>query len=1016
MNKVSITGMVTTLLAACYAVSFPVAAQTGLLSPKDLRVEYARNPLGIAAAAPRLSWRSTTDTRNVQQSAYQVQAARSEEQLNSGELLWDSGRVKSDRSLFVPYQGPELGTGQQVVWRLKVWDQEGNASTWSETASWEMGLLQPEDWVSHWIKPAGPVDRSDVRPVVQLRKTFKVEGEVASARLYATARGIYALELNGEPVGDQVLAPGWTSYGNRIQYQTYDVTTQLAEGDNALGALLADGWYRGYLAWEGKRNLYGEETALRAQLHIRYADGSEAVIGTDDSWTSTTSGPWRGADIYNGEVYDARLEIPGWSTAGYDDADWNGVAVHESDPVELVAPQAPAIRPIEELAPISVSRAPNGEILVDMGQNLVGWVRLKMQGDAGTEVILRHAEVLDEEGNLYTDNLRSAVQIDRYTLAGSDPETYEPRFTFHGFRYVAINGYPGDLRPEDIAAVVVHSDMAATGAWESSSDLLNQLYHNIVWGQKGNFLDVPTDCPQRDERLGWTGDAQVFAPTAAFNMDVSGFFAKWLADVAIDQQDNGSVPDVVPNVLGPNQGGVAGWADAATVVPWAMYRAYGDEALLRRQFDSMSAWVDYIATQAGEDLVWRPGWQYGDWLSPQFTDVFSPYRAVTGTDLIATAYFAHSANLVGRAAEVLGEKRAASRYSKLFERVREAFQNEFMTPGGRLSYETQTAYVLALDFDLLPQSGRADAAARLAADVRSRGNHLTTGFLGTPALTRVLSDHGQTDVAYDLLTQTSYPSWLYPVKFGATTIWERWDAVRPDGTFQSPEMTSFNHYAYGAVGEWMVEVVAGLDQAADSRGYRRLQLRPQPGGRLSQASATLDTPYGTAASAWSFNGDRFNLEVTVAPNTSAEVTLPLATGLEVTESGAALESAEGVRSRREHHGDTILELGSGSYSFSYRSWDLLARAADYAPFTPDTPLSDFLSDPVAIRILDESMPGFNGGAQIPVSMTALSPRQLERYNTRGLVTALTAAIPRINEERRAALLKSAKQAAEKPNR
>lgn len=1002
MCKFSARWLCVTLLTTTLLGTQTAHAELGLLSPEGLKVEYGHKPLGIDAEVPRLSWRSNAGVRNAQQSAYQIQVAGSEAALESGNLLWDSQRQRSDQSLFIPYRGPTLESGQQVFWRVKVWDQHDNASNWSHSASWEMGLLKPADWVADWIKPAGPVNEAEQRPVAHLRTTFEVDGEVASARLYATAMGVYAMELNGQAVGDEVLAPGWTSYHHRIQYQTHDVAALLKQGKNAIGAMLADGWYRGYLGWDSKRNHYGNETALRAQLHIIYTDGRIVVVGTDRSWTVSTDGPWRSADIYNGEIYDARRALEGWSTADFDATHWQDAALHEAKPVALIAPQGPAVKRIEELPPTSISQAPNGEIVVDMGQNLVGWVRLQAQGTAGTEIVIRHAEVLDEKGNLYTDNLRGAAQTNRYILAGNDSETYEPRFTFQGFRYVGIKGYPGKLNANDISAVVLHSDMATTGNWKSSNALLNQLYSNISWGQRGNFLDVPTDCPQRDERLGWTGDAQVFAPTAAFNMDVAGFFAKWLADLAADQKDDGSVPDVVPSITGPGQG-VAGWADAATVVPWAMYRAYGDESLLRRQLESMASWVDYVTTQADDDLIWRPGWQYGDWLAPQFNDVFAPYRAITGTDLIATAYFAHSTHLVAQAAEALGYKERAKRYHELFTKVREAFRSEFVTPSGRLAYETQTSYVLALDFELLPEADRASAAARLAADVQSRGNHLTTGFLGTPALTRVLSDYGQTEVAYDLLTQTTYPSWLYPVKFGATTIWERWDAVRPDGTFQSPEMTSFNHYAYGAVGNWMVNVVAGLDQSADSLAYKRLHVHPQPGGRLMSASASLATPYGPAASAWSFDGDRFTLAVTVAPNTSAQVYLPMAAGLAVTESDVPLQQTDGIRSIGESGSDLVLELGSGNYKFSYQSRDLLARAADYAPFTADTSLADILGDPIALEVLNAAIPGFNNGSQIPVSMAAQSPNALKRYDTRGMITAFIDALPAIDEKRRAAL-------------
>jgi alpha-L-rhamnosidase len=913
-RPLSLAPLLTPMLALAVAAAEPAAAQSGHLTPTGLRVEYATNPLGIDAATPRLSWRSESDVRGAKQTAYRVQTAASEPDLEAGRFLWDSGRVDSDRSLFLPYGGPALASGQRVVWRVRVWDGEGEASAWSAPAWWEMGLLDASDWTAAWIKPAGPVDTAAARPAPMLRGAFEVDGEVARARLYATARGLYALELNGEPVGDQVLAPGWTAYDDRIQYQTYDVTGLLRPGANALGALLADGWYRGWLTWdEGTRNVYGEETALRAQLHVTYADGREAVFGTGGAWRATKDGPYRMADIYDGATYDARRALPGWSEPGFDDAGWDPVAIHDADAVALVAPQGPPMRRMEEVRPVAVTRAPNGETLVDMGQNMVGWVRLRVEGPAGTEVVLRHAEVLDPEGNLYVDNLRSADQTDRYTLAGSGEEVWEPRFTFHGFRYVGIRGWPGEPGPDDVTGVVVYSDMGRTGTWESSDTLLDRLYGNIVWGQKGNFVDIPTDCPQRDERLGWTGDAQVFAPTAALNMDVSGFFAKWLRDLALDQRDDGAVPFVIPNVLGPGAAGTAGWSDAATVVPWTVYRAYGDTGVLEAQLPSMTAWVDYIGTQAGDDRIWRPQWQFGDWLAPLFDDDVNPYRATTGVDLIATAYYARSADLTARAAAVLGRDDIARRYRDLFDGIRASFQREFVTGAGRIAYETQTAYVLALAFDLLPEVDRDGAAARLAQLVAGRGNHLSTGFLGTPEITRVLSDHGQLETAYALLTQTTYPSWLYPVTFGATTIWERWDAIRTDGTFQNPSMTSFNHYAYGAIGEWMFEVVAGLEADPDVPGYKRILVRPRPGGGLTRAAATLETPYGEATSAWRLEDDRMVVEATIPPNATGLVALPGAAGAAVTESGREL----GDTGVREVGADLEVEVGAGRYEFAY---------------------------------------------------------------------------------------------------
>jgi len=532
---------------------------------------------------------------------------------------------------------------------------------------------------------------------------------------------------------------------------------------------------------------------------------------------------------------------------------------------------------VAELRPVGIRRAASGEIIFDLGQNFTGWARLNVRGPTGTVVTLRFAEVLDKAGNLYTANLRRASQTDRYTLkGGGTPETYEPHFTFHGFRYVGVTGLPAAADSGTITGIAVSSDLEQTGAFETSDSLLNQLQRNIVWGQRSNFLDVPTDCPQRDERLGWTGDAQVFAPTAAFNMDVAGFFSKWLGDVAADQDPSGSLPWVIPDVLGAdsaNASGTAGWSDATVVVPWTMYVAYGDRGLLERQYPSMRAWVEFERRRAGSDLIWQPGWQFGDWLALHSDDPSYP-GATTNTDFIATAHFAHSADLVARAARALGNAADAARYEALFRDVKAAFNREFVSASGRVGENTQTAYALAIAFDLLPDSLVAPAAARLAADVRARGMHLTTGFLGTPQLLPVLSATGHLDVAYALLLQRSYPSWLYPITRGATTMWERWDGIRPDSSFEDPGMNSFNHYAFGAVGDWMYRTIGGIVLDPRAPGGKKVRIAPRVGGGLTHARASLETLYGTVVSSWRLDGQQLVLDVTVPPNTSADIALP----------------------------------------------------------------------------------------------------------------------------------------------
>lgn len=890
-----------------------------MLTPHRLTCEYFVNPLGLGARRPRLSWKlsADADARDVRQSAYQIVVAADPD--GERNVIWDTGKVQSGQSVHVRYAGPELRSGQRCYWRVRVWDQDDRPSEWSPTAWWEMGLLDVADWQAQWITPDwdDPQDPAQPRPAPLLRRAFVLDGQVRAARLYATSLGLYELRLNGRRVGDGLLTPGWTSYNKRLQYQTYDVADLLVEGANVIGAMLADGWYRGHLGFQGQRNLYGDRLALLAQLHVTYADGHTVVVTSDADWRATT-GPIRMAEIYHGETYDARLEQPGWDCPGFDDRDWSGVRLLDHRQDHLIAQVGPFVRRQEELRPVRIFRSPKGECIADFGQNMVGWVRVKVRGASGTMITLRHAEVLDRDGNFYTENLRAARQTLEYTLKGEGEEVYEPRFTFMGFRYVKVEGWPGELTPDDLTGVVLHSDIPPTGHFECSNPLLNQLQHNIVWGQKGNFVDVPTDCPQRDERLGWTGDAQVFARTACFNRHVAVFFTKWLGDLAADQHPDGNVPHVIPDVLGRGMPGMAAgsaaWGDAAVIVPWTIYLCYGDKDILEAQYESMAGWVNYMRRQAGERYLWTSGFHFGDWLDYRGPNPLMP-APVTNTELIATAFFAHGADLMRRVARVLGKAEDARMYDELFEKVRAAFNAEFVAPNGRVGPDTQTAYVLALHFDLLPERLRPIAAQRLADAIRKADYHLTTGFVGTPYLCHVLSRFGYTDLAYELLNQESYPSWLYPVKQGATTIWERWDGIKPDGSFQDASMNSFNHYAYGAIGEWLYRVVAGMEVDEDAAGYAHALIQPQPGGGITHARATLETPYGELAVAWQLTEADFRVQVTIPPNTRATVRIPAANLSQVTESGKRVKRAAGVHSARAKGGAVTVEVGSGRYEF-----------------------------------------------------------------------------------------------------
>ncbi len=877
-------------------------------SVTDLVCEYHTNPVGIDILKPRLSWKIASTETNVMQSAYEIKVT---DQTAKGKVLWNSGKVSSDKSVNVEYGGPALNAMQRVYWQVRVWDNNGKATDWSEPAFWEMGILKPEQWTANWITRENEVKLDGSKPSTYLRKEFSTSKKVKSARVYVSSLGLYQLFINGKKVGNDLFTPGWTSYNKRIQYQTYDVASML-QSKNAIGASMGDGWFRGNIGWQNQRNYYGEKLALIAQLHIVYTDGSSETIGTDESWKAAT-GPILTSDIYNGESYDANKEMPGWKTTGFDDSSWGKVAVLNYSKDHLIAPQGPPVQAIQEIQPIKKITTPKGETVFDMGQNMVGWVRLKVNGKKGDTVTLKFAEVLDKDGNFYTDNLRAAKVTDTYILKGDGEEIFEPSFTFHGFRFVELIDFPGTPELDDITGVVIHSAMEPTGTFECSEPLINQLQHNIQWGQKGNFLDVPTDCPQRDERMGWTGDAQVFSATASYIYNTAGFYTKWMKDVAADQLPDGKVPHVIPDVLKQN-GGSTAWADVSLIVPWTTYLAYGDQRILEVQYPSMKAWVEYMHTRAGEDNLWTGDAHFGDWLA--FASNNSDYTgATTEKDLIATAYYAYSSGLLAKIAKILAKNDDAAKYAKLSEDIKKAFVNEFVAPSGRLVSHTQTAYLLAIAFDLLPADLVKKSTVYLAEDVK-KFKHLTTGFVGTPLLCQTLSDKGYDDLAFMLLNRKEYPGWLYPVTQGATTIWERWDGQKPDGTFQSVGMNSFNHYAYGAIGEWLYTYVAGIKIDNENPGYKHFFLAPHPGGGLTNANATFESIHGEIKSAWKIDGGNMVYEVKVPANTTATVTLPTANLANVSVNNSALKD-DSSKGAKQDQNNVTLTLGSGAYSFSY---------------------------------------------------------------------------------------------------
>jgi alpha-L-rhamnosidase len=906
MKKQTLTAL---LLLGLAAVSF------GQLSIKNPTVEYRKNPIGLDEPLPRFSWIiDAGGRRNVTQAYYEIRVSTDGEALKKGkQILWTSGRTKSDASVLVAYGGQKLQPSTRYYWQVRVWDNSGQVALWSELSYWQTGLLDAANWKAQWIGLNYKED-SLKWPSPMFRREFSAKRRVKMATAYITSKGLYEAEINGQRVGDAYLTPGWTAYQHRIQYQAYDVTKLLLPGDNAVGITLGSGWYRSFIGWETRREAYGKELALLFQLDIEYTDGSHELVISDENWQAST-GPILDSELYHGETIDARLNKNGWSTVGYKAADWKPVAIKEAGKAQIVATYNEPIRKQERFAPKRIFTTPKGERVIDFGQNLVGWVEVKVAGPAGSKVNLLHAEVLDKQGNFYIANLRSAKQKCSYTLAGTgQPEFFEPNFTFQGFRYVQVVDFPGELADSNFTAVALYSDMPKAGNFSCSNPLVNQLQSNIQWGQRGNFLDVPTDCPQRDERMGWTGDAQAFARTATFNHNVHGFYTKWMKDVALDQRPDGSVPFVVPNVLGEQACGSTGWADVATIIPWDVYTAYGDRRILEAQYPSMKAWVDYMTAQSKDDL-WNTGFHFGDWLFFSVNDDRDGRSAITFKPLIQQCFWAHSTQLLINAANVLGKREDVLLYTKLLDRIKSAFGREYMTPNGGLMSASQTAYVLALQFDMLPQGLRTQAAKRLVDNIRSYDTHHTTGFLGTPYICHVLTRFGYADVAYELFLREKYPSWLYPVTMGATTIWERWDGIKPDSTFQEASMNSFNHYAYGAIGDWMYRAVAGIDTETSAPGYKRITVKPHIQKGLTEAKADYTTPYGNLVSHWKVEGGQTTLIVEVPANTTATIYLPTDKKEAIKEGGQPL-TAGGFNVGNASGGYLPLNgVGSGRYEF-----------------------------------------------------------------------------------------------------
>lgn len=849
-----------------------------------LRTNHVKNPLGFAYSYVTFSWITESQHSDFQE------ASRVEVALDKDftQVVSDSGKLTEIDNLCY---SPELALKPRTryFWRVTVWGNKGEYAI-SDTAWFETGKIN-EVWKAKWITPS--LER-ETQPMI--RHQFTLPENAVQARIYTCGLGIYHLELNGEKIGDEYLAPGFHAYDSWLQYQTYDITDMIIKGSkNVIGIMLGNGWYKGRFGFDGgHHDLYGDKFLFIGEIIVTCKDGSEIVIGTDEKWKNAPS-PVIFSDIYDGEIYDATREIDEWTTPAYVDKDWDTVANAPVPEVPLQARLSLPIKIMEERKPVELIHTPNGEMVLDFGQVMTGWVRVKTTAARNTKLQLHYGEIL-QDGSFYRDNLRTAKAEYTYISDGSEREI-QPYFTFYGFRYVKLTGFES-INLEDFTGCVLYSEMEEIGNIETSNPLVNRLFQNAVWSQKGNFLDIPTDCPQRDERLGWTGDAQIFSSTACFNMYSPAFFKKFMFDLREEQKKlDGSVPYMVPTIKPPNDSGFvtghgsSGWGDAATIIPWTLFTHYGDKNLLKSHFAIMKDWVDFIKRQddeTGSTRLWQKGFHFGDWLALDGED---PEGVIGGTDsyYVASAYYAHSASLVAKAAEVLGNPNLAAVYQSLADEVKDAITREYFTANARSAIQTQTSYILALQMDLVPSNYRERLIQDLKDKLGENNMHLSTGFVGTPYLCNVLSEYGASDYAYTLLLNEDYPSWLYAVKLGATTIWERWNSVLANGKISGTGMNSLNHYAYGSIAEWMYRYMCGINPVDDMPGFKKIRFSPMPDGRLSFAKATVKSASGLIESGWEFiEEDKLRFTFRVPFDTTADLQLPFTLEQDITLNGKPL--------------------------------------------------------------------------------------------------------------------------------
>lgn len=866
------------VLLQCLLLGCNEISKNTVQVPEQLQVsEGFQKPLGFYDATPSFSWKLSQTVKK--QTAYTIVVASKPDLLPNQPDIWNSGKVTSNQSTFVKYEGTPLKSRQKVFWQVQYWDENDNPSKWSAIAQIEMGLLSNTDWKAKWIKIPDLEDWETTQYGTRLfrpqylRNDFKLKAELKKARLYITSKGVFQAQINGQKIGNDLLTPGWTPYHKRIETLTYDVTENLQNHKNSIGVILAEGWHSGRFGPRRRWDTVVAPPQVICQLEIEDIKGNVKTIITDENWKATRKGPIRTSGLYDGEVYDANYEMPNWSQPNFDDSTWETVETETINPkIQLFPKKHAPLKNKMELQPVQMIQQDDNSVLFDFGQNMVGVVQLNMPVKKGDTLKLRHGEMLDANGELFTKNLGSAKATDYYIAKESQTITWQPTFTFHGFRYVELSGFNSAFKPEKswITGMVQYSDFEMQGEFKSSHPKLNQLHSNIQWGLRGNFFDVPLDCPQRSERLGWTGDAQVFIPTSLYLSDTHAFWSAWLSSMREEQFSNGGIPVVVPNFTG--KFAQAGWSDACTIVPWELYFRTGDKGVLEDNYKMMKRWCAYHTSEATNYISHMS--TVGDWLQP-YSQQKDDRRGDTPNTLISTAFYAQSVKLTMKAAEVLDLNEDKKYYEQLLDSISIAFENEYFNDKGQIKQPytpTQTGYLLALGFDILSEEIANKAIHHLLKEIEATDNHLRTGFIGTPLLAPVLDKTGHTELLYEILFKETYPSWFYSINQGATTMWERWDGYTHDNGFADRAL-SFNHYAYGAIGQWMYERIAGI--APLEAGYKKILFAPMPHLKLNEVSGSYESQYGKITSSWKFvNGD-FIYNISVPPNTSAKVMLPL---------------------------------------------------------------------------------------------------------------------------------------------